>query len=68
MYQELLDALLNTFGAINRISDFKLNHQSYVQQRYLVQSLMQLEEVARGLTCAIIDVAERNIKDEDEQT
>lgn len=53
----LVSALVNVFKSINLVSEFR-NANSDSNPQYLVESLTQLESVARGLTVAITDVAE----------
>ena len=53
----LIYALENVFKSISQISEFKNLHPDSNPQ-YINESLVQLENAARGLTVAITDVAE----------
>ena len=57
MMDLLISALVNVFKSINLVSEFK-NQNPDSNPQYLNDSLLQLENVARGLTVAITDIAE----------
>ena len=53
---ELKNALWDVFEAIREISVFKNSEES--KSGFIDETLSQLEQSARGLTCMIIEVAE----------